>query len=101
MLPYRISYKAQLELEDILLYRAGKAGWESSMVLEDQLNIAFEEIGRGLLVPHSRPELARPDLLFAYSRPYVIVVRRHTLPAEIVAIVHGARDLKRILRNRT
>ena len=48
---------------------------------------------------HTRPDLNSRDVLFFSVYQYMIVYRR-TEVVEIVAVLHGKRDLKRLLRTR-
>lgn len=48
---------------------------------------------------HKRPDLTNRDVLFFSVYQYMIVYRRATL-VEIVAVLHGKRDVKRLLKTR-
>jgi plasmid stabilization system protein ParE len=48
---------------------------------------------------HSRPDLASRDVLLFSVYQYMIVYRR-AAKLEIVAVLHGKRDVKRLLRAR-
>lgn len=50
---------------------------------------------------HPRPDLTKADVLFFPVYSYLIAYRRGTQPLQILAILHGARDLEKIFRNRT
>ena len=49
---------------------------------------------------HSRSDLTSIDVHFYFVEPYFLVYRRGVDPLPILAIVHGSRDLKRLLRKR-
>ena len=49
---------------------------------------------------HKRPDLTSRDVLFFSVYQYMIVYRRTEL-VEIVAVLHGKRDVKRLLKTRT
>jgi len=48
---------------------------------------------------HKRADLISRAVLFFSVYQYMIVYRRRT-PLEIVAVLHGERDVKRMVRNR-
>ncbi len=60
---------------------------------------AFETLadvpGKG----HKRPDLTPRDVLFFSVYQYMIVYRRAEL-LEVVAVLHGKRDVKRLLESR-
>ncbi len=66
--------------------------------IQGELVDAFEALadlpGKG----HRRPDLTRRDVLFFSVYQYMIVYRR--TPVEIVAVLHGKRDIKRLLKTR-
>ncbi len=70
------------------------------MDIEAQLWSDFELLGRNPGIGHLRPEITPLDLYFYHSRPYMIVYRRDLLPIAIVAVMHGSRNIARILATR-
>lgn len=67
--------------------------------IQGELVDAFEALadlpGKG----HRRPDLTRRDVLFFSVYQYMIVYRR-VATVEIVAVLHGKRDIKRLLKTR-
>jgi plasmid stabilization system protein ParE len=49
---------------------------------------------------HVREDLTTRDVLFWPVRSYQIIYRSGTRPLEVVAVLHGKRNLRRILRER-
>lgn len=49
---------------------------------------------------HRRKDLTEEDVKFFPVYSYLIVYRADTEPLQIVSILHGRRDLEKILRNR-
>lgn len=47
---------------------------------------------------HVRPDLTKKPLRFLTVYPYYIIYKPETKPLEIVRILHGKRDVKRLLR---
>jgi plasmid stabilization system protein ParE len=97
---FRLSGQALDDLDEITLNEAERADWQHSMDIEAQLWAAMEELGRSPGIGHLRQDIIRQDLYFHYARPYMIVYRRDVEPIAIVSIVHGSRNLFRILRKR-
>ena len=77
-----------------------KRGWHVANRIQGELVDAFESLadvpGKG----HRRPDLTSRDVLFFSVYQYMIVYRR-TAMVEIVAVLHGKRDVKRLLKTRT
>jgi toxin ParE1/3/4 len=69
--------------------------------LIDAVEAAAQRIGDHPHIGVRRPELARGHYRFValIGYPYLIVYRDDLTPPEIVRIVHGARDLPRLLRD--
>lgn len=67
--------------------------------IQGELVDAFETLadvpGKG----HKRPDLTPRDVLFFSVYQYMIVYRRAEL-LEVVAVLHGKRDVKRLLESR-
>ena len=49
---------------------------------------------------HRRKDLTEEDVKFFPVYSYLIVYRAETKPLQIVSILHGRRDLEKILKNR-
>ncbi|HKR95204.1 MAG TPA: type II toxin-antitoxin system RelE/ParE family toxin [Candidatus Angelobacter sp.] len=48
-------------------------------------------------IGHTRSDLTQVDVRFWTVRSYLIVYREKPLPVQIVAILHGARDIPSII----
>ena len=99
MTPYLVAPEAEDDLQQIWRYLLGEAGLAVANRIQGELVDAFEGLadvpGKG----HRRPDLTRRDVLFFSVYQYMIVYRRaETL--EIVAVLHGKRDVKRMLKSR-
>lgn len=99
MKPYLVAPEAEDDLRQIWRYLLGGAGLAVANRIQDELVDAFESLadvpGKG----HKRPDLTGQDVLFFSLYQYMIVYRRTTL-VEIVAVLHGKRDVKRLLKAR-
>ncbi|MGO9864997.1 MAG: type II toxin-antitoxin system RelE/ParE family toxin [Terriglobales bacterium] len=99
MKPYFVAPEAEDDLRQIWRYLLGEAGLAIADRIQGELVNAFEGLagvpGKG----HKRPDLTNRDVLFFSVYQYMIVYRRGEL-VEIVAVLHGKRDVKRLLKSR-
>lgn len=96
---YLVAPGAESDLKQIWRYLLGEAGLAVANRIQAELVDAFEGLsdvpGKG----HKRPDLTSRDVLFFSVYQYMIVYRR-TKTVEIVAVLHGKRDVKRLLKTR-
>jgi plasmid stabilization system protein ParE len=96
---YLVAPEAEGDLQQIWRYLLGEAGLAIANRIQNDLVDAFEGLadmpGKG----HKRPDLTSHDVLFLSMYQYMIVYRQPTL-MEIVAVLHGKRDLKQLLKTR-
>ena len=99
MKPYVVSPDSESDLKQIWRYLLGEAGLAVANRIQGELVDAFEGLadvpGKG----HRRPDLTNRDVLFFSVYQYMIVYRRRST-VEIVAVLHGKRDVKRLLKTR-
>jgi toxin ParE1/3/4 len=97
--PYLVSPDAEGDLQEIWRYLLGEAGLAVANQIQCELVDAFEGLadvpGKG----HRRPDLTSRVVLFFSVYQYMIVYRRGKT-VEIVAVLHGKRNLKRLLKTR-
>ena len=60
----------------------------------------FESLGKQPGQGHKIPKYSKSDVLFFPLYSYLVVYRPRPVPIEILAIVHGARQVKRVLKQR-
>lgn len=99
MKPYFVAPEAEDDLRQIWRFLLEEAGLALANQIQGELVDAFEGLvdvpGKG----HKRPDLTSRDVLFFCVYQYMIVYRRAEL-VEIVAVLHGKRDVKRLLKAR-
>ena len=99
MKPYLVAPEAEEDLRQIWRYLFREAGLTIADRIQEELMQAFEALadlpGKG----HKRPDLTSRDVLFFSVYQYMIVYRRAKL-VEIVAVLHGKRNLQRLLKTR-
>lgn len=99
---YVLTHLAKADLFNIWTYIAGDSQAAADRV-ESAIYEACAFIARGPMRGHIRPDLtAHPVRFWAVSRypNYAIVYRPDTAPVQIVAVVHGKRDIRRLLQER-
>jgi plasmid stabilization system protein ParE len=93
---YRISPEADDDLREIWRYLLEEAGLAVADRIQDELVDAFAGLsdfpGKG----HKRGDLTSRSVLFFSVYQYMIVDRRAE-PLEIVAVIHGKRNVKDML----
>lgn len=66
----------------------------------DQLLEAFEQLAQWPGKGHSRSDLTDRPLRFWPVGSYLVVYREAATPLQIVAILHGARDVPSVIKSR-
>jgi plasmid stabilization system protein ParE len=97
--PYAVAPEAEDDLRQTWRCLLREAGWRSRTGFRAKPVDAFEGLadvpGKG----HKRADLTNRDVLFFSVYQYMIVDRRTEL-VEIVAVLHGKRDVKWLLKTR-
>jgi plasmid stabilization system protein ParE len=68
--------------------------------LEDEFFSAFEKLARQPRMGHTRLDLTDRDVRFWTVGSYLTVYRQLPKTLEIVAVLHGARDIPEVIRKR-
>ena len=102
MSAYFLTPLAKADIFDIWAYIAENSETAADRV-EQAIYAACAFLAQGPLRGHTRPDLTARSLRFwTLSRypNYTVVYRPETAPLQIVAILHGKRNIRRILRQR-
>jgi plasmid stabilization system protein ParE len=103
MSAYALTPLAKADIFDIWSYIA-EDSQDAAGRVEQAIYDACEFLAEGPLRGHSRPDLTtRPLRFWTLTRypNYTVVYRPDTVPLQIVAVLHGKRNIKRILRQRS
>ncbi len=96
---YVLGRDAEQDLNDTWDYIA-----EDSVDAADRLTArlfdAFEALARNPGMGHKREDLTNFPLLFWLVGNYLVIYRAEKSPIQIVAVVHGKRDIPTFLRRR-
>jgi len=99
MKPFRLSAEASQDLIEVLEYIA-----QDNVDAAERVRLELLEAMRGLAeMPgkgHLREDLTNRGVLFWRVRSYLIIYRSETRPLEIVAVLHGKRNVGRVLHER-
>jgi plasmid stabilization system protein ParE len=102
MRAYALTPLAKADIFDIWAYVADDnddAAYRVTQAIYD----ACEFVAKQPFLGHSRKDLTKRALRFWVVTPYpnyAIVYRPETTPVQVVAVLHGKRDVRRILKNR-
>jgi antitoxin ParD1/3/4 len=67
----------------------------------DKFHRAFAMLARSPSVGHARPDLTKKPVLFWPVGTYLVIYQRDLRPLEVVAVLHGRRDVKKALGERS
>ena len=98
MAGYKLSRNAILEVADIVGYLHREVGSSVADKTEKRLFAAFSDLAEGRALGHRRTELTERNVLFHFADPYLIVFRKTAQTIYIVHVIHGSRDMKRLLQ---
>jgi plasmid stabilization system protein ParE len=69
---------------------------QAASELQEEFFEAFGSLAEMPAQGHSREDLTDLPVLFFRVRSYLIVYRRGSAPLEVVAVLHGARDIRTV-----
>ncbi|MGA2904227.1 MAG: type II toxin-antitoxin system RelE/ParE family toxin [Candidatus Korobacteraceae bacterium] len=99
---YALTPLAKADIFDIWSYIAADSENAADRV-EEAIYEACAFLAEGHLRGHSRPDLTVRTLRFWTLTRYpnfIVVYRPETTPLQVVAVLHGKRNLRRILKER-
>jgi antitoxin ParD1/3/4/toxin ParE1/3/4 len=96
---YELSPESLQDLQDIWDFIASDSVTAADR-LESELFEAFELLAQRPRMGHTRSDLTARDVRFWPVGSYLIVYRRISTKLQIVAVLHGARDIVEVIRRR-
>jgi plasmid stabilization system protein ParE len=99
MAAYVLSAEALQDLQDIWDFIASDNVTAADR-LEDEFFEAFERLAERPLMGHTRSDLTVQDVPFWPVGSYLIVYRSAPTALQVVAVLHGARDVTEMIRGR-
>jgi len=101
MSDYVLSPEAEEDLFQIWRYLAEEASTEIANRIEAKLYEAFEMLVAIPDMGHKRSDLTEHPVRFFRVRPYsYLIVYKSKIPLEVVAVLHGKRNIAELLQNR-
>ena len=99
---FQLTTQAADDLDEILWFVA-KASEEAAERLEAEIVATFRRLATYPLIGHSRRDITTLPVRFwtlpKYSN-YVVVYRPDTKPLQVIAVLHGKRNAKEVLKER-
>lgn len=95
---YRVTGPAIRDLEEIATYLTHEASPETALRIESKLFAAFGDLARLPSMGHHRFDVRNETDLFHVVSSYLIVFRRKSDQVTILRVLHGRRDVARIVR---
>jgi plasmid stabilization system protein ParE len=99
MFPFVLSPDVLEDLQDIWDFIAAD-NVSAADKLEDEFFEAFEMLAKRPRLGHTRSDLTERDVLFWPVGSYLIVYRSIPTTLQVVAVLHGARDVSDVIRKR-
>jgi antitoxin ParD1/3/4 len=99
---YVLTPLAKADIFDIWTYIAENSETAADQV-EQAIYEAFGFLAQGPLRGHSRPDLTpRPLRFWTLTRypNYTVIYRPDTAPLQIIAVLHGKRNIRRVIERR-
>src|SRR5579872_3894330 len=97
---YVLAPEAALDLVQIWRYLKKKAGFEIADRVESEIRAKIVFLTGMPGAGHWRRDLTDEPVKFFPVYSYLIVYRPETKPLQVVAILHGRRDVERVLMDR-
>jgi plasmid stabilization system protein ParE len=101
--PFELTPQAADDLDEIWWFIA-QHSIDSANRVEQEVVATFRRLARHPLIGTKRPDITPlPVRFWTVTRfpNYVIVYRPETAPLQIIAVLHGKRDLEGVLRTRS
>ena len=100
MVPFQLSEDALSDIAAIGLYLSDREGPEISDRIAAEIFQSFKKLAEFPYIGHRRPDLTNRNVLFYKKFAYLIVYKPEFKPLRIFGILHGSRNIARILRRR-
>jgi plasmid stabilization system protein ParE len=97
---YQLTPQAQLDLDEIADYIANEASVDRARTVIRDLRDSFRKLADMPGMGHFREDLLDNRYKFWSLYSYVIAYRWEATPIQVIAVVHGSRDLGAFLANR-
>ena len=97
--PYELTAEAQTHVDEIGAFIA-QDSVDAALGVYDALEEAFELLAENPGIGHTRQDLTSRPVKFWSVFSFLVVDDPDSRPVTIVAVLHGARDVERMLKRR-
>lgn len=94
---YSLTQTAERDLDDILRYLADEHGVERALRVYEAFLDAFERLAATPSIGFLRPQLTSASVRFWPVHSFLVISDHASSPLVVLRVVHGARDLERLL----
>ena len=98
--PFRLTEDAIVDVDGIWLYLLEKDGVETADRIVTELFKGFYKLADIPNSGHRRADLTSRQVLFYRVFSYFVIYERGSKPLQILGVLHGKRNVSRILRQR-
>ena len=98
--PFRLTEDAILDIDAIWLYLVEKDGVETADRVVTELFTVFYKLSDIPNLGHRRADLTSRQVLFYRVFSYLVIYEPGSKPLQILSVLHGKRNVSRILRQR-
>jgi len=95
--PFVLTPSAARDLDEILEYVLEHSGADRARHVHERLYEGFSKIAAQSGIGHVREDLADASLRVWPVFSYLIIYLPNTKPVQVIRVIHGARDLRRVL----
>lgn len=100
MEPFQLTEDAILDIDAIWLYLLEREGLETADRIVTEIFKGFYRLAEMPGIGHRRADLTSRSVLFYRILSYVIVYQPGSVPLQILGVLHGKRNVARLLRQR-
>lgn len=93
---YRLTASAEADLDDILEFIAGRDGIDRALHVYNAFVEAFERLSDAPRIGTRKPDLTDDSIRWWPVFRFLVVYEAEREPIDILRVIHGARDLRRL-----
>jgi plasmid stabilization system protein ParE len=98
--PFHLTEEAVLDIDAIWLYLLEKKDLETADRIVTDLFKGFYKLADNSRIGHRRADLTSRRVLFYKVFSYLVIFEPERRPLQILAVLHGKRNVSRILKQR-
>ena len=98
--PFQLSESAVIDIDGVWLYLLEKAGLATADRIVTEFFHAFYRLARMPYIGHRRRDLTKKEVRFYLVFSYLVIYDPETKPLQILGVLHGKRNVRRILAQR-